>query len=76
MGFEPVTYTKFDKEYVDNAWDKRINNEEDVIFFKYTGNKANYKNRESYDSEMIGWKMGVNPARDYDTAKEVRDMRM
>ena len=76
MGFEPVSYTKFNKEYVDPAWDRDINNEENVIFFKYTGNKANYKNRESYDSEMIGGKMGTNPAADYDTAKEIRNMRM
>lgn len=38
-GFEPVSYVSFNEEYAPKDWRKGIDQPEDIIFYKYTGNK-------------------------------------
>lgn len=39
-GFEPVSWTKFDKQYAPDGWVEGRDDEEDIVFFKYTGEKS------------------------------------
>ena len=36
-GFEPVCRIKFNPEYAPEGWDSDVDDEEDIVFFRYTG---------------------------------------
>lgn len=36
-GFEPISWTPFNEEYAPDGWEKERDEEEDIIFFAYTG---------------------------------------
>lgn len=63
-GFEPVSWTPFNREYAPDGW-KEEYGEEPVIFYKYTGKKTD----ETYEA----FAERVKPSRDYDTAMSLRD---
>lgn len=64
-GFEPTSWTRFDRDYAPHDWVAGRDNEEPVIFYRYTGNVTS----ESYESFI----MRVAPSADYDTACETRN---
>lgn len=65
MGFEPVSWTKFDTKYAPDGWKSSRDRKEPVVFFKYTG-KTN-----SIDAETFY--KNVKASKDYDTAQSIRD---
>lgn len=67
-GFEPVSWTPFDKEYAPPGW-KPGYEEEPVIFWKYTGNRTSYKGLNDFLNS-------VEASADYDTAKNIRDKEL
>ncbi len=66
-GFEPVSWVKFDEKYAPSDWKKGRDDKEDILFFKYTGNKS--KNYESLED----FKKRVPCAKDYGEAEEQRN---
>lgn len=65
QGFEPVSWCKFDKEYAPEGWAEDWGIEEDIIFYRYTGQK-NQLSRDEF-------KASVPPAGSYDEAMNIRD---
>ncbi len=70
-GFEPVSWTKWDDRYAPSGWDPKRDSREDIIFFKYTGNKSNLS-FEELRFEKENWKNSKKPAADYDAAEKER----
>ena len=70
-GFEPVSWTKWDDRYAPSGWDPKQDFREDIIFFKYTGNKSNLS-RAQLELEKQNWKAQKTPAADYDAAEKER----
>ncbi|MGN0743888.1 MAG: hypothetical protein ACI4MZ_01250 [Christensenellales bacterium] len=64
-GFEPVSWTPFDKNYAPDGW-KEEYDEEPVIFWKYTGGKTKYLNHKDFIKS-------VPPDDSYEEAKIKRD---
>lgn len=64
-GFEPVSWTPFDEQYAPSGWEKGRDEEEPVIFWKYTGNRTKLSAKEFLNS--------VKPSESYDEAKQKRD---
>lgn len=67
-GFEPVSWTKFNEKFAPSDCPKGEN--EDIIFFKYTGNKL--KDKDKIKQEYNNFKLNVKPL-DYDSAFNLRD---
>lgn len=70
-GFEPVSWTRFNKEYSPHDWKEGVHDPEDVIFFKYTGKQS----KMSLDE----FKSKVKPCEGedgYDNAMKLRDNSM
>ena len=65
QGFEPISWCKFDENYVNPDWFKSDNKPEDVIFYKYTGRINSIRLEE--------FKKMIPASRDYDTAEAMRD---
>ena len=63
-GFEPVSWTEFNREYAPDDW-KPEYGEEPVIFYKHTGKRT----QESYEDFL----KRVKPQKDYEEAKNARD---
>ena len=68
-GFEPVSWCKWDEKFAPGDWKKGRDNPENIIFYKYTGNRSQYKSA----SEFFG---SVKASKDYDAAKDERDKGM
>ena len=64
-GFEPVSWCEFDEQYAPPGWRKGVDRAENVIFFKYTGNKVDFSKEEFYNK--------VRKSADYDAAQKARD---
>ena len=64
-GFEPVSVTDFDREYAPDGWDPDRDDEEPIIFYRYTG--VPYT-KMSYDEFLSSV-----PHHDYETAGRIRD---
>ena len=64
-GFEPVSWTPFNKEYAPADW-KEEYGEEPVIFYKYTGKHTAYKNSDEFLN-------AIKPNADYGEAMSIRD---
>lgn len=64
-GFEPVSWTPFDKEYAPTDW-KEEYEEEPVIFYKYTGKRTAYATKEDFFN-------AVKASSSYDEAQKARD---
>lgn len=67
-GFEPVSWTPFNKEYAPPGWTDGVHKEEPVIFYKYTGNK-----NSSSVNDFLSNTPPCTGADGYDKAKEIRD---
>lgn len=70
-GFEPVSWTPFNKEYAPHDWKEGVHKEEPVIFFKYTGKVTTMTEVEFYQK--------VKPCEGdngYDDAMAIRDKSM
>lgn len=67
-GFEPVSWTPFDKQYAPPGWKESGASPENVIFYKYTGNK----NQPSLD-EFLKNTPPCTGVDGYDKAKDIRD---
>lgn len=65
QGFEPVSWTPFNEKYAPEGWDKKRDEPEPVIFYKYTGKVTN----ETFEE----FKNRVKPSVNYDMAMEIRD---
>lgn len=67
-GFEPVSWTKFNKEYAPHDWNEGKHREEPIIFFKYTGKQTEMSLKEFYDTVPV--------TEDYGEAAALRDGSM
>lgn len=67
-GFEPVSWTPFNKTYAPKGWRVGVDKEEPVIFFKYNGGFV-----DSSDAALKKFYKNVKPSVDYDTAEKARD---
>ena len=67
-GFEPISWTPFNKEYAPHDWVDGKHIAEPVIFFKYTGKQTNKTLKEFLHS--------VKASKEYDEALEIRDRGM
>ena len=72
-GFEPVSWTRFDKKYKPTGWDGRRDREEPVVFFKYTGKKYKKHSATFWELKESQFYKKVKESKDYDTAMAVRD---
>lgn len=73
-GFEPVSWTKFNKQYAPEGWIEGRDKEEDIVFFKYTGNKSDLR-KDELEKELKQFKQKINP-KDYDQAMKERDDKL
>lgn len=74
-GFEPVSWTPFNKTYAPEGWQEGVDEEEPVVFFAYTGAKKKMSEEES-DAEMTKWLSENAPFTGdsgYDEAMKARD---
>ena len=67
-GFEPVSWTPFNKKYAPHDWVEGRDKQEPIIFFKYTGKKSNLTRRKFLKS--------VEPYAEYGDAAMARDRSM
>lgn len=65
-GFEPVSWCKWDEQYAPPDWRKGEDQPENIVFYKYTGNKSQYTDVDDFFAK-------VEASEDYDVAKNVRD---
>lgn len=66
MGFEPVSYVDFVEDFAPPSWEKGRDMKEPIIFFKYTGERSDYRTpQEFYDKVPL--------TGDYDEAHLIRD---
>lgn len=66
-GFEPVSWTKFSTAAAPSDWRNGIDQEEDIVFYKYTGKSVSMSYNEFRDSRHD---------EDYNQAKKTRDGEM
>lgn len=64
-GFEPVSYTKFNEEYAPEGWEKGRDKKEDIVFYRYTGEKTNLSFEDFINK--------TEPSQDYEEAARLRD---
>ncbi len=64
-GFEPVSWTRFDRQFAPDDWDEIRDDEEPIIFYKYTGNTT--------DEKAEDFIKRVPESKNYDEAKAIRD---
>ena len=77
-GFEPVSWTPFNKTYAPEGWQEGVDEEEPVVFFAYTGVKKKMNEEES-DAEMTKWLSENAPFTGdsgYDEAMKARDAKI
>lgn len=67
-GFEPVSWTSFDKTYAPHDWVEGRDQEEEVVFYKYTGKKTTMTYLEFLSS--------TPESPEYGDAKKARDSGM
>ena len=74
-GFEPVSWTKFDKsvEVRPKDWREGIDREEPVIFFKYTGKKYDKMPSDFWELKEQNFYKRVKMSVDYPEAMKARD---
>lgn len=76
-GFEPVSWTPFNKTYAPEGWQEGVDKEEPVVFFAYTGNKKNFTSEAELqaDKDAFYQREGVQFTGDsgYDDAMKARD---
>lgn len=75
-GFEPVSWTKFNEEYAPSDWNKKRDKKENIIFFKYTGNKYHGKNKDEerlYLKKELATFYIKNKSEEYEVASKIRD---
>lgn len=72
-GFEPVSWTGFDKKYAPNGWVEGRNREEPVVFFKYTGKKYGAQTKDFWEIKKSQFYKKVKMSKDYDEAMKKRD---
>ncbi|KAB0577241.1 PBSX family phage portal protein [Fusobacterium naviforme] len=68
-GFEPVSWCKWDGQYAPDGWDSKRDKPEDIIFYKYTGGRSEYKTASAF-------KEAVQASADYGAAQQARDDNM
>ena len=73
-GFEPVSWTKFDEQYAPEGWVAGRDKPEDIIFFKYTGEKSKL-DIEELKGELKKFKKRTLP-KDYNEAMKERDDKL
>lgn len=64
-GFEPVSWVAFDENYAPEGWNKKRDEAEPIVFYKYTGNKVS----DSYEDFL----KKVKGSDSYDDAFNARD---
>ena len=72
-GFEPVSWTVFDKKYKPGGWVEGRDREEPVIFFKYTGKKYGKQTADFWESKEELFYRNVKMSGSYDEAMAKRD---
>lgn len=72
-GFEPVSWTAFDKKYAPNGWKEGRDREEPVVFFKYTGKKYGKQSKDFWELKKEKFYKKVKMSKDYDEAMKKRD---
>ena len=65
MGFEPISWTKFNEAYAPSDWNKNRDDKEPIIFFKYTGKEVTTDKKDFYKS--------TKDFKEYDDAMNERD---
>lgn len=65
QGFEPVSWCKFDEQWAPPGWTSGLDEPEDIIFYKYTGNPTTVSLEEFKATHPM--------SKDYDTAEKERD---
>ena len=65
-GFEPVSWCKLDEQYAPPDWRKGEDQPENIVFYKYTGNKSQYTDVDDLFAK-------VEASEDYGEAKNARD---
>lgn len=71
-GFEPVSWCKWDDEFAPPGWTKGRDKPEDIIFYKYTGNKF-AGGAEECEAHLALFKSTIPVSADYETAQGIRD---
>ena len=74
-GFEPVSWCKFDERWAPKDWNKKRDDSEPIIFWKYTGNFSS-KSKNELEIECIDFCREGTESSDYDEAQAVRDRSM
>ena len=74
-GFEPVSWCKFDEQWAPKDWNKKRDDPEPIIFWKYTGNFSS-KSKNELEMECVDFCREGTESADYDEAKAVRDRSM
>lgn len=67
-GFEPVSWCRWDDEYTPPDWDPKLNEKEDVIFYKY--------NPEAKPISIKDFKASTSASADYDAALAERNKQI
>lgn len=67
-GFEPVSWCKFDEKYAPDGWDKLRDDKEEVIFWKYTG--------EKYTGSKENFLKNTKASKGYEEAMSIRDKNL
>ena len=67
-GFEPVSWCKFDEKYAPDGWDKLRDDKEEVIFWKYTG--------EKYTGSKDSFLKNTKASKGYEEAMSIRDKNL
>lgn len=65
-GFEPVSWCKWDENFAPSDWKKGRDNPENIIFYKYTGEKSKFVSTKEFFEK-------VKADNDYDAAQKRRD---
>lgn len=68
-GFEPVSWCRFDKKYAPPGWDPKVDKQEPVIFYRYTGKCTAERDANKFLS-------AVAPSASYDEAMKARNSLM
>lgn len=72
QGFEPVSWCKWSDEYAPPGWNSTRDAREDIVFYKYTGNKQKLETGED-KKHLAAFKAKIAVSDDYNTAQSVRD---
>ena len=69
LGFEPVSWTPFNREYAPHDWVSGRDKEEAVVFYRYTGMPSRWHSFDSFIHD-------VPPSEDYDKAEAKRNAEL